>query len=99
MINPPPPPKPPTPHKEMLAATFLPGQEAVERVAQQQPSAAVSEAQPKLEELHSDDQKHRDKCSICQSKVGNVIPYNVNFKNLTLTRSHVFLCRNCSSLR
>ena len=24
MINPPPPPKPPTPHKEMLAATFLP---------------------------------------------------------------------------
>ena len=70
MINPPPPPKPPTPHKEMLAATFLPGQEAVERVAQQQPSAAVSEVQPKLEELHSDDQKHRDKCSICQSKVG-----------------------------
>ena len=24
MINPPPPPKPPTPHREMLAATFLP---------------------------------------------------------------------------
>lgn len=93
MINPPPPPKPPTPHREMLAATFLPepvkaeepkpkqvdvadAEDAtgkVEAEAGTKPEACpvpVSAPSPAVDGVkHSMDKKHRDKCSICQSKV------------------------------
>jgi len=87
MINPPPPPKPPTPHRAMLAATFLPPtekiQEAEEPTSKPEEEDAdaadkdIKEIEKKKEESpatpiaaegHSNDKKHRDKCSICQSK-------------------------------
>jgi len=86
MINPPPPPKPPTPHKEMLAATFLPEpikpqetktkdekkDEAVteESDTEEKQDCPVTPVTPVHDSVkHSDDKKHRDKCTICQSKV------------------------------
>jgi len=94
MINPPPPPKPPTPHREMLAATFLPEPEKSEDIKPKQekepvdetkkdgkketetndtkeecPVTPITPATPALDAVkHSMDKKHRDKCSICQSK-------------------------------
>jgi len=94
MINPPPPPKPPTPHREMLAATFLPEPEKSEDTKPKQekeagdetekdgkketetndtkeecPVTPITPATPALDAVkHSMDKKHRDKCSICQSK-------------------------------
>lgn len=78
MINPPPPPKPPTPHKEMLAVTpFAVKKEATKnnntivavREEKPDPEPSPGEAEDKAGEQHSDDQKHKDKCNICQSKV------------------------------
>lgn len=75
MINPPPPPKPPTPHKEMLAftlpqtngtAVLIPSTPAPEEKKVEEAKLVTPVADT---EHHSQDQKHRDKCTICQSKV------------------------------
>ena len=83
MINPPPPPKPPTPHKEMLKSTFaLPNGYSKPVIETKEPAVTTlvkTEDSPEEKktpdksiednEQHTDDQKHKDKCTICQSKV------------------------------
>lgn len=78
MINPPPPPKPPTPHKEMLISTFsFPNGDVVKPVKIETPilQPTVVEEKPDKKDVcdsiehNSEDHKHREKCSICQSKV------------------------------
>jgi len=75
MINPPAPPKPPTPHREMLARTMPNGNLVRNGVKKPVVEEKKVEEENKLVtpldtmEHDSEDQKHRDKCTICQSKV------------------------------
>lgn len=75
MINPPAPPKPPTPHREMLARTLPNGSLIGNGVTKPKVEEKKVEEENKLvtpldnTEHDSEDQKHRDKCTICQSKV------------------------------
>ena len=73
MINPPAPPKPPTPHREMLARTLpngnLMGNGVNKPVIEEKKVEEDTLVTPLDTEHDSEDQKHRDKCTICQSKV------------------------------